>query len=138
MRVVAAVLAVLISSFWLCPSGWCVEVILSGVPAVKISEGGTDRVVENLKGEKALEAQCTITKVGDKYFWASRNNVELMPIQGGAFLTFVAISGAGYVRMTLPELKDAAALMDGAEKKYDYVEHMLIGLRSVAYYGKAK
>ena len=140
MRIVAAVLAVLISSFWLCPSGWTEEIILSGVPAIKISEGGTDRVVENLKADEASAAECTITKNGDKYLWASRNNVELTPIQSGAFVTFVATSGAGYVRMTLPDVKDAvaAASMDEAEKKYDYVEHMLIGLKSVTYYGKAK
>ncbi len=138
MRIMAAVLAVTISSLGLCLPGWAEEIILSGVPAIKISEGGTDRVVENLKADVASAAECTITKSGDKYFWASRNNVELMPIQSGAFLTFVAVSGAGYVRMILPELKDAVAVMDEAEKKFDYVEHMLIGLRSVTYYGKAK
>jgi hypothetical protein len=35
----------------------------------------------------------------------------LIRIQSGAFLTFVATSGAGYVRIISPELKDAAALM---------------------------
>ena len=133
MRIVATVLVVLISSLWLCSSGWGEEIILSGVPAIKISEGGTDRVVENLKAEEASAAECTITKVGDKYFWASRNNVELTPIQSGAFITFVATSGVGYVRMILPDLKEAVAVAsaDEAEKKFDYVEHMLLGLRSV-------
>ncbi len=112
------------------------EIVFTGIPALKISEGGVDRVVENIKEDKALEFKCVITKKGDKYFWTSRDNVELIRIQSGAFLTFVATSGAGYVRIISPELKDAAALMGETEEKYDYVEHMLIGLRSVTYYGK--
>jgi len=114
------------------------EIVFSGNPVIKISEGGTSRVVEDLKGEKALETECTITKIGDKYFWKTRNNVELFLVQSGAFVTFVATNGSGYVRIIPSNLKEAASLMDETEKKYDYVEHMLIGLRSVTYYGKSK
>ena len=77
------------------------------------------------------------TNTGFLYFWKTRNNVELILIQSGAFATFVATSGAGYVRVILPDLKEAASLMDETEKKYDYVEHMLIGLRSITYYGNS-
>lgn len=114
------------------------EVIFSGIPSVKISEGGTSRVVEDLKGAKATEAECMIVKTGDKYLWKTRKNTEMTQIQSGAFVTFVAMSGAGYVRIIPPDLKEAASLMDKTEKKYDYVEHMLIGLKSVAYYGKSR
>ncbi len=112
------------------------EVVFSGVPLVKISEGGDERAVEILEKDRAVGAECVITKVGDQYLWASRDDTELLLITGGAFLTFVATSGAGYVRVILPELKDVAAKMDDIEKKYDYVEHMLIGLKSITYYGK--
>jgi len=114
------------------------KVIFSGVPVLKISEGGISRVVEDIKEDRALEFKCTITKIGDKYFWTSRDNVELVTIQSGAFLTFVSTTGSGYVRVILPEMKDAAACMDETEKKYDYVEHMMIGLKSVTYYGKSR
>ncbi|MDD5134171.1 MAG: hypothetical protein PHP01_02015 [Phycisphaerae bacterium] len=114
------------------------KIIFSGIPVLKISEGGVSRVVEDVKEDKALEFKCTITKIGDKYFWTSRDNVELIRIQSRAYLTFVATSGAGYVRIILPEMKDAAALIDETEKRYDYVEHMLIGLKSVTYYGKSR
>lgn len=113
-------------------------VVFTGIPVLKISEGGVDRVVENVKEDKALEFKCTITKIRDKYFWTTRDNVELIRIQSGAFLTFVATSGAGYVRIISPELKDVVTSMGETEKKYDYVEHMLIGLRSITYYGKSK
>lgn len=114
------------------------EVIFSGIPVVKISEGGTSRVVEDLKNAKATEAECVIVKIGDKYLWNTRNNVEMARIQSGAFITFVAISGAGYVRIIPPDFKEAASLMYETEKKYDYVEHMLIGLKSVTYYGNSR
>ena len=112
------------------------KTVFSGMPVVKISEGGVDRVVEKMKECEASEFKCTITKIGDKYFWTTRNNVELIPMQSGAFLTFVAASGAGYVRIVVPALKDAAALTDETARQYDYVEHMLTGLKSVTYFGK--
>ena len=114
------------------------EVIFSGIPIVKISEEGTSRGVEDLKGAKATEAECVIVKIGDKYLWRTRNNVEMARIQSGAFVTFVATSGAGYVRIIPLDLKEAASLMDETEKKYDYVEHMVIGLKSVTYYGNSR
>lgn len=114
------------------------EVIFSGIPIIKISEGGFNRIVDNLKDAKATGAECVIVKVGDKYIWKTRNNVELVRIQSGAFVTFVATSGSGYVRVISSDLKEAASLMDETEKKYDYVEHMVIGLRSVTYYGNSR
>lgn len=114
------------------------EIVFSGVPAVKVSEGGSSRVVEDLKGTKISEAECIITKIGDKYLWRTRNNVELFLVRSGAFITFVATNGSGYVRIIPSDLKEAASLMGETEKKYDYVEHLLIGLRSVTYYGKSK
>lgn len=114
------------------------EVIFSGIPSVKISEGGTSRVVEDLKGAKATEAECVIVKTSDKYLWKTRNNTEMTQIQSGAFVTFLAASGAGYVRIIPLDLKEAASLMDETEKKYDYVEHMVIGLKSVTYYGNSR
>jgi hypothetical protein len=53
------------------------EVIFLGTPIVKISESGINRVAEDLKGHKAEEAKCVIVKVGDKYLWKTRNNVEM-------------------------------------------------------------
>jgi len=56
---------------------------------------------------------------------------------GTAFVTFHAVDGAGYVRVILPQMKEAASLMSSTEATFDYVEHMLIGIRNVTYYGIA-
>lgn len=117
-------------------------IIFTGVPEIKISEGGTNRVPENLAKDKAIKFKCTITKIDDKYYWTSRENVELVPITSGAFITYWAVTGSGYVRVVRPEMKEEVrkigAMADDPEGRYDYVEHLLLGLKSVTYYGKAK
>ena len=68
----------------------------------------------------------------------TRQNTELVRIESGAFITYLAINGSGYVRVISPKLKDAASLMSPTEARFDYVEHALIGLRSITYYGSAQ
>ena len=40
-----------------------------------------------------IEYQCVITKIDVKYYWTTRKNVQLMPVQSGAF---IAPNGSGY------------------------------------------
>jgi len=110
--------------------------IFIGFPKKKVSEGGLDRVVEDLSRKKAVNFQCIIIKSEDKYYWASRENVEMVKIESGAFITFLAVNGSGYVRVIKPELKEAASLMDKTEETFDYTEHLVTGLRSVNYWGE--
>lgn len=117
-------------------------IIFTGVPEIKISEGGINRVPENITKDKAVKFKCTITKIDDKYYWTSRENVELIPIASGAFITYWAVNGSGYVRVVKPEMKEEVkkigAMAGDPEEKFDYVEHLLLGLKSVTYYGKSK
>ncbi|HIE07627.1 MAG TPA: hypothetical protein EYP64_06250 [Desulfarculaceae bacterium] len=110
-------------------------VVFKGLPIVKISEGGVSRVPENITKDRAVDLKCIINKISGSYYWTSRENVKLLRIDSRAFSTFVAENGSGYIRMVNPDLKDAASLMSETEAKYDYVEHLLIGLRSITYYG---
>lgn len=111
------------------------ETIFSGAPVIKISEGGVERFPEKVSKEKASNLRCVISRIEGKYYWASRENKELLRTVSGAFITFFAIDGSGYVRIIPPELKGTASLMAEAESKFDYVEHLLIGLRHITYYG---
>jgi len=117
-------------------------IIFTGVPEIKISEGGVNSVPENLAKDKAIKFKCIITKIDDKYYWTSRENIELIPIASGAFITYWAANASGYVRVTKPEmraeLKKMGAALGEPEAKFDYVEHLLLGLKSVTYYGTAK
>ena len=109
-----------------------------GVPSTKISEGGVSNIVDKLSNEKSASSICEIKTDGNKYYWYSRNNKELVKIVAGAFVTYVAIDGSGYVRVIMPEFKSAASQMGDTEAKFDYVEHLLMGLKSVTYYGKSQ
>lgn len=44
-----------------------------------------------------------ISKIGDNYYWASRKNVPMVKVGDGAFTIYVAITGAGYVKVIKPE-----------------------------------
>ena len=103
---------------------------------VKVSEGGLERVPEQIARERGLDRECVVGQIGASFFWASRANVPLSRVDAGAFVTLVATNGSGYVRIVKPEAKAAAALMSPTEERFDYVEHLVIGLRSVTYYGR--
>jgi len=118
------------------------RVIFTGIPEIKIIEDGVSRVVDaNLTKDKAIKFKCTITKIDDKYYWTSRENVELIPIASGVFITYWAANGSGYVRIINPEMAEIVRqgdLVGDTLKKFDYVEHLLLFLSSVTYYGKSE
>lgn len=114
------------------------KIVFSGIPSTKVSEAGLDRVVQHLERKDASNLACTISEIDGKYYWATRENKRLVRTESGAFVTFVAVNGSGYVRFINPRLKKAASLMSDTEAKYDYVEHLVIGLSSVTYWGTSR
>jgi hypothetical protein len=114
--------------------------VFAGIPSLKISEGGVERTPETtMTRTQAANLHCVISQIGEDYYWASRENKPMVRIDsGGAYITFLAVDGAGYVRIVKPELKKAAALASETEERFDYVEHLLSGLRSVTYYGTVR
>lgn len=112
--------------------------VFSGTPSVKVSEGGTERRAEPIARDLAANLGVVISKIGGKYYWATRANKGLIAHTGGAFVTFVAIDGSGYIRTISPDSKVAASQMSPTEATYDYVEHIVLGLRSVTYYGNVR
>lgn len=134
---VAAAVILLMLSLSADPSAQS-QTVFAGVPSMKISEGGTERLPVTLTRLQAANVHCVISKIGDDYYWASRENKPLVLIEGTAFNTFVAADGSGYIRVILPHMKKSASLMGGAEAAFDYVEHLLIGLSSVTYYGETR
>lgn len=117
-------------------------VVFTGIPEIKISEGGISRLAENMTKDNATKFKCTITRIDNGYYWTSRENVEVVPITSGASLTYWAVNGSGYVRVVRSEMKKAVKKMGAVagdpEERFDYVEHLLLGLKSVTYYGKER
>jgi hypothetical protein len=132
MNRIALILALLTVS---APSFAESQTIFKGIPSQKISEGGNERFAESLPREKAVNLNCVISEIDGRFYWASRENVELATIRSGAYLTFQAINGSGYIRVLDLGMKEKAELAGGPEGTFDYVEHLLIGMRSVTYYG---
>jgi hypothetical protein len=117
------------------PNNQTATTVFRGRPVLKISEGGVERLPERISADKGVNLECVVSRIGDSYYWASRDNVGLQRSESGAFVTYTALNGAGYIRMINAESKAAASLMSPTEEQFDYVEHAVIGLRSVTYYG---
>ncbi len=111
------------------------KTVFAGRPIVKVSEGGIERLADEVSSKDAVNLECVISRIGEEYYWASRRNTPMVLVDSGAFLTYNAVNGSGYVRIVKPESKTAASSMSETERRYDYVEHVLIGLRSVTYFG---
>lgn len=106
-----------------------------GTPKIRINESGNSRAAHTISTEKeAREYECLITTDGEQYYWASRENTEVVKVFSGAFINYVALNGSGYVRVVMPEVKEGLF----EKGSYDYVEHLLSWLTSVTYYGYAK
>lgn len=63
--------------------------------------------------------------------------MPLVKQEARAYVTYVATTGAGYVRVLSPSMRKALAAMapEQREKEF-YVEHMVNQLGSVTYFGK--
>lgn len=118
------------------------KIYFTGIPEIKISEGGASRIPVTLSKEDSIAYKVIITQVGEKYYWTTRENIELVPIESGGFITFLSVNGTGYIRIIKPKWKEivikAGGIAGDPEEKFDYVEHLLLGLKSVTYYGVSK
>jgi hypothetical protein len=115
-----------------------VTTAFSGVPSQKVSEAGNERRAEKITRHQSANLGCVVSEIGGKFYWATRGNKELVRIASGAFVTYVSVDGSGYVRVVGPDAKAAASAMSPTEAKFDYRERILVGLRSVTYYGNVQ
>ena len=66
--------------------------------------------------------------------WVARRQ-DLGRVESGAFVIFTAENGSGFVRIIKPDYVEVAEGI-GAPEGIVYVEHLMLGLDSVTYYGK--
>ena len=72
--------------------------VFQGTPLFKITERGIERVPEAVSRQVAADFAVVISRIGDDYYWASRENTPLVDVDGGgAYVTYVAANGSGYV-----------------------------------------
>ena len=131
-------------------------VVFIGQPTHKVSEGGFERMPEILNESKATASICVVVRIGDDFFWKSRQNKPMFKVVSGAYTYYVAPS-SGYVKImdteirqlikspnfkeiidkmgNNPTVKAILEQISPTEEKFGYTEHMSIGLRSVTYWG---
>lgn len=114
------------------------ETVFHGRPAVKIQEDGVDRIAQELSAEQAAGFECIISRIGDGYYWPSRENRALTRYDGPGYTTYVAEGGAGYIKVVKPEVKPVLGALKPAEAAFDYLEHMALGLTTLTYYGSVR
>ena len=138
IRLMLAVLYVVGTIAW-CPHATAQSrTVFSGIPEVKVTEVGIERAAEPLSRDGAANLGCVVSEINGKYYWATRENKEMIRRSSGAFITFVAVDGSGYVRVIDAAAKPAASQMSLTEAQFDYVEHLIIGLRSISYFGRLR
>ncbi len=75
------------------------EVVFEGYPHKKIEVTEQAVATYEITKSQASEYKVVIEREGDKYYWRTRNNLQLVPMQSGVYITFLAVNGAGYVRV---------------------------------------
>jgi hypothetical protein len=112
------------------------QIEFTGIPDRITSVGWEQNDGKFLSNEESKQSICVIHKIDDKYYWASRDNRELVKVPSGSFTNYIAINGAGYVKVINPAEKSAASFLGKTEEDFDYVEHLVTGLKAIIYYGQ--
>jgi hypothetical protein len=86
----------------------------------------------DVEEKDGIEATCMIHKKSGKYFWASRENKEMLRGTSGNFVTFTALDGSGYVKVVNP----VGVSEQDKNLPVDYMEHLHIQLFTITYCGK--
>ena len=109
-----------------------------GLPSTKIERKAGFSERTSITGLERQSSSVKITKSGDNYYWASRGHTPMQKISDGIYITYLAADGSGYARTlnnTAREVYQSRAPDDQLGFAM-YVEHILIGLESITYYGR--
>lgn len=137
MRQLAAALVVLV--LVVPGTGWAQDyvVVFEGRPLRKVESSFERTVPSTLSSDDAFKYAVRIVERQGKYFWASREMRELIRHEAGAYITFFAVDGSGYIRIGIPMMLDLRDQLPAEQRRKEvgYTEHLLIQFASVTYYG---
>ena len=100
-------------------------VIISGLPIKKDMSDieGTEQI--ELSKSEQWNYRLEIVRKGNKYYWASRENKELLFSKSGEIYNFVEPKAAGYIRI----VKTQNGIL--------YMEHLTNAMQNITYWGVA-
>jgi len=106
------------------------SIVFSGYPISGVTSSADSTSQRAISGDEATEYRVLIVKIGNRYFWASRENKELFHFQSGIAHWFISES-SGYIKIIDP------SLVDGAEptSQFVYMEHLTLVLNTITYWG---
>lgn len=113
------------------------HVAFEGRPLKKVESSFELTSSHNLNADESFEYSVRVVERQGKYYWASRGMRELIRSESGAYITFHAADGSGYVRVGNPMLLDLRDQLpeEQRRKEIGYVEHLLSQFSSITYFG---
>lgn len=128
----------LLAAAVLAPTVSAAEVEFEGTPSVKVEVHEGVAQTQTVPQQRAREVGVKVVRSANGYLWASRNNVPLLKQESGAYVTYVATTGAGYIRVLSPAMRRALQSLpaEQRDKEYFYMEHMVNQMGSITYFGK--
>lgn len=114
------------------------DVVFEGFPVKKIETNENSSNTSLLSKEQSTEYKVVIVKDGEKYYWETRGNLQVVPMASGFYVTYLAVNGAGYVRTLAPEARNIYKQIPKEEqsKSFLYFEHLVHQMGSITYYGR--
>lgn len=109
------------------------QVVFDASPTVKVESGQRKTTRFTLSKKEQVEYRVTITRREGRYYWASRENKELVRVVSGAFQYFISPEGTGYVKVLDSHLLQASTRPSGP--RFQYMEHLPIMLSTITYWG---
>jgi len=114
------------------------DIIFEGYPVIKFETNGIESAKDVLSRSDGMEYKVQITKQGDKFYWATRGNLQLYPLISGVYVTYTAVNGAGYVRTYNEQMMQLYNSLPESQKQTEltYMEHLIHQIGSITYYGR--
>ncbi|SHO57654.1 hypothetical protein [Vibrio quintilis] len=114
------------------------EIVFEGYPIKKIETNEHSSGTSLLNKSQGAEYKVKIIRDGENYYWSSRGNTQVVPVQSGFYITYIAVNGSGYIRIFSPAARAIFKQLSIEEqaKQFLYFEHLIHQMGSITYYGR--
>jgi hypothetical protein len=114
-----------------------VTVVFEGEPLRKVESSFAETRATDLKPDEAFRYQVRIVEREGRYYWQTRGMKELRRSESGAYTTYHAIDGSGYIRVAIAMLLDLRDRLPPEQRQNEigYTEHLLQQFTSITYFG---
>jgi hypothetical protein len=116
------------------------SVVFEGLPLKTVESSFLATLARELNDDESFQYQVRIAERNGRYYWASRGMKELIRSESGAYITYHAVDGSGYVRVGGSALLELRERLPEEQRRQEigYVEHLLTQFASVTYYGNRR